>query len=107
LKESTVTEDFVYSFDASNTPVLAQTLLPGQSALGVPLLLESDAVYEIRAIEITDPTGLALIRLRDGFGNYLEDDWTPSAAFAGVVTQEPALVSPAGAALLLDLRNAL
>ena len=33
-------QDFVYVFDASNTPALAQVLAPGQSILNIPLQLQ-------------------------------------------------------------------
>ena len=99
-------EDFVYVFDASNTPALVQALAPGESILNIPLQLQSDAEFIVRGIEVFDTSGLAQIRLRTPQGDYLQSDWTPALDYAGhPVPVEPAIPCPAAGVWLLDVAN--
>ena len=66
-----------YSFDLTNTPVLAGTLQPLQTAYRIPLELDKDADYYLRGISSTDPAGALEIRLEDPKGNPLSDSENP------------------------------
>ena len=60
----------MYSFDASNLPVFAGTLVAGARTGRVPLKLDKDADFYLRAL---DTQGLISIRLEDTDGNPLSD----------------------------------
>ena len=101
-------QDFVYVFDASNTPALAQVLAPGQSILNIPLQLQSDAEFLLRGIEVFDLSGTAVMRLRTPNGDYVQSDWTPALDYAGhPVPVEPAVPCPAAGVFLLDVANGI
>lgn len=88
-----------YSFDASNLPVLTGLLAAGASTGRIPLLLDSDADFFLRAIQIQDrvlpllllSSGLR-IRIEDCYGNPLSDSENLPAA---VGTQRDNYESPA------------
>lgn len=61
-----------YSFDGSNTASLVGNLGAGLSTPRIPLLLDSDADFFLRAIQLQPGLGLH-IRLEDCFGNPLSD----------------------------------
>jgi len=103
-------EEFVYSFDRSNTPSLTPGLLPGQSFLNVPLQLEKDVEYRIRSIEVIDPSGVLGVRFRDAFGTHLTYGgvWVPAGVFTKSgpgLALEPELFCPAGSSLMVDVTN--
>jgi hypothetical protein len=60
----------MYSFDSSNLPVFLGTLLPGAQTGRIPLKLDKDADFYLRAI---DTMGAIAIRLEDTDGNPLSD----------------------------------
>lgn len=63
----------VYSYDSTNTPFLAGTLAAGANINRIPLQLDKDADFYIRAISTTD-TGLGITwRLEDPKGHPLSD----------------------------------
>ena len=65
-----VDEEFEYYFDQSNTPGLTP-LAGGQSVNKLPLQLQTDSEFVLRALEISGNTGPLCIRLYDPFGNEL------------------------------------
>lgn len=108
-------EEFVQYFDPTNTPGLSTSLAAGQSALGIPLLLEPGIEYHIRGIEIasaaSDVNG---VRLKDPWGNYLSDDFVPAGAYSGgqesapgglPVVIEGEIVCPPGGTFTVDIKN--
>lgn len=64
-----------YSFDSSNTPVLANVALAGGAqAQRIPLQLDKDADFYLRGIQVFAPLFSALeFRLEDPRGNPLSD----------------------------------
>lgn len=78
-------EDFVYSFDGSNTPLLNQSV----SALSVPfipLVLDQDAPFYWRGVKVDIRTTSALapnvnVKLRDCYLNDLSDGFIPATQF--------------------------
>lgn len=112
-------EEFEYNFDPTNTPILNTQLLPGQTLLNIPLVLQSDAVFFIRAIQVNDPQQSLGVRFRDAFGRYLSspDTFVPSFTYSSpqplngslpgisVVLIEPPLECPKGSVILLDIAN--
>lgn len=91
-----------YSFDGSNTPSLVGNLGAGLSTPKIPLLLDSDADFFLRAIQLQPGLGLQ-IRLEDGDGNPLSDSGNIAVA-AGIQKQnyvDPALYGePDGAGIV-------
>lgn len=59
-----------YSFDATNTPVMAGTLAAAAQTSRIPLSLDLEADFYLRGIEIQ---GAASVRLVDPDGNPLSD----------------------------------
>jgi hypothetical protein len=103
-------EDFEYVFNFQNTPALAAPIAPGQTSLNIPLQLQSDAPYMIRAIQVANPQSVLSIRFRDAFEQFLSDDFVPSWCYASTqgdngAVQEPELPCPAGSVILVDLKN--
>jgi hypothetical protein len=106
-----IDEEFVYVFDAQNTPALAQGLLPGDLFQNIQLPLETDAEYRVRSIElITSPaSGTYGIRFRDAFGTLMSANGAfvlsdvYARAGAAQVPLEPQEVSPAGSRLQADI----
>jgi hypothetical protein len=109
-------KDFVHYFDQTNTPRLndALSLAAGATIIGIPLQLQGDAPFNLRAIEINGPNNYA-VRLRDPYGNYLSDDYIPipldygpeeTAGYgSNVVEFEPELKCPAGSVILVDVKR--
>jgi hypothetical protein len=111
-------EDFRYYFDASNTPALASTVPAGAELANIPLQLQPDAPFVLRAVYMT---GIPLIgyfsaRLKDADGNYLGDRGLLSflTYFPGInratlnpmlVAFEPSIVCRPGSVLFLYLLN--
>jgi hypothetical protein len=112
-----VDEDFVYYFDATNVPDLATFPAAGNSILKIPLQLQHDAPFILRAIEISGNTGPLGVRFTDPFGwelaaDSIEADRGYSGTVNGAnpvgrlpVMVEPEVYCPAGAVLLLDVTN--
>jgi hypothetical protein len=107
-------EDFVYYFDATNTPILNQ--IPVNTPLSrIPLQLQADAPFRLRAVQVSGNVGNLLLRFWDSFGNPLsqvlvEADRSYSGSEQGAqpigrlpVVFEPEVPCPAGAVLLVDL----
>ncbi len=61
---------FTYSFDASNLPVFLGSLSPGQQTGRIPLSLDKDADFYLRAVNVQ---GLASVRIEDPEDNPLSD----------------------------------
>ena len=103
-------EEFEYYFDVGNTPALG--VIP---SFQVPLQLQQDAEYRIRAFQISGNTGKLLLRFWTPTGEII--DQVPienDLAYAGTVNGKPPIgrlpvplpdeiVCPAGSALLVDI----
>lgn len=66
-------EAFHYSFDSSNVPVLGTTIAAGANVQNIPLQLQNDAEFILRAVKIqlaTAPSNL-YATIRDPFGNFV------------------------------------
>lgn len=63
----------VYSFDSTNTPWLATTLAAGADISRIPLRLDKDADFFLRAFQTTDNGGGLTFRLEDMKGHPLSD----------------------------------
>jgi hypothetical protein len=63
-------KDFIHYFDQTDNAQLlnALSLAAGQTILGIPLQLETDAPFFLRGIKINGPSNFA-VRLRDPYGN--------------------------------------
>lgn len=109
----------VYSFDATNLPVFQGTLAAGSQTGRIPLRLDKDADFYLRAIS---SQGAVSIRIEDTDGNPLSDSENASqtqnfmlpkeysgTAGAGLVALESGaggVFSPAGGNFLVYLYNA-
>jgi hypothetical protein len=109
-------EEFEYYFDRTNTPGLAVTLTPGQQQNNIPLVLDKDAVFLCRGIKIGNPSSVLGVQFKDPSGNPLSDNYEPAADYSGFSAQsvqpgappralEPEIECPAGAALLLNIKD--
>ena len=108
-------EDFVYSFDSSNLPVLAGLIHPGDVIRQLVLQLQNDAPFRLRAIQISGNTQSMQIRWYDPQGNLLsavlvEADRDYSGTLNGPapvgrlpVMVEPEISCPAGGFLSVDI----
>jgi hypothetical protein len=64
----------VYSFDFTNTPLLAVTIAAGASISRIPLLLDKDADFYLRGIDTMPlPSGPLIILMGQGLEIRLED----------------------------------
>jgi hypothetical protein len=108
-------EEFVYTFDFTNTPALGVLLSPGQTSLNIPLQLQADgSEHIIRSIQIGNPQSNLGVRFRDPFDNYINesgpDQFVPSFSYSspdgdnGSVL-EPEIPCPPGACFLIDIAN--
>jgi hypothetical protein len=107
-----VDEEFEYYFDSFNTPSLA--IVPSNK---VPLQLQQDAEYHIRAFELSGNTGPLLLRFWDANGNQLsqvqvENDLAYAATVSGAppvgrlpVPLPDEIVCEAGSVILVDLAS--
>src|SRR6185369_10340808 len=109
---------FSYSYDASNLPVFTGTLSAGQQTGRVPLSLDKDADFYLRAINLQ---GSVSVRIEDPDGNPLSDSDNASqdanfmlpeeygnSAGAGVVALDSGadgVYGPAGGNFVLLLAN--
>ncbi len=109
-------EEFEYFFDKTNTPGLAVTLTPGQTQNNIPLVLDKDSVFLCRGIKIGNPSSVLGVQFKDPSGNQLSDDYEPAADYSGFSGQsvqpgappramEPEIECPAGAALILNIKD--
>ncbi|MGA8872456.1 MAG: hypothetical protein WB460_15015, partial [Candidatus Acidiferrales bacterium] len=110
-------EVYHYSFDGTNTPVLALTLAGGTQANDIMLPLEPDAPFCCRGIRIALGTaGSPLkVKLKTPAGDYIQTADVPSSkwAFGGgapvvgnlVVPLEPEIWCAAGSVWTLYLFN--
>lgn len=110
-------ETFHYSFDATNTPVLALTLAAGAQANDIMLPLDPDAPFVCRGIRIALGTAGSVleVKLKTPNGDYLETAFVPASrwAFGGglavagnlIVALEPEVWCQAGSAWSLYLFN--
>jgi hypothetical protein len=112
-----VDEQFHYSFDSTNTPVLGLAIAAGVTLRNVYLQLQNDAEFILRAIKvqlgtspsnlylsIRDPHSFPLSAVHLPLNNYL----TPGgASIVGsmMVPFESEVVCPAGGFFILDLYN--
>ena len=112
-------QEFEYWFDLSNLPAFQIALLPGQEIPNIVLQLQRDAEFRWRAVQVSNPGSFLGLRFRTPDGVYLQDDYAPMENFSGFpgavagipggepLALEPEIVCPAGATLLLDVRNLL
>ena len=110
-------EEFEYYFDVSSLPAFQIALTPGQEITGVVLKLQPDAEFHWRGLEVWNPKGVLGLLFRTPDGEYIQADYVTEPTFwgfpaasggipgGGPVAIEPEIVCPAGAALLLDLKN--
>jgi hypothetical protein len=113
-------ETFDYSFDQTNTPVLALPLLAGAEANDIMLPMQADAPFIARGLLIVNTTtggGSPLnIRLKTPHGDYLATSPVPSARWANGSVRavstgkaktpfEPEIKCPAGSVWTLYLQN--
>lgn len=108
-------EDFVYSFDQTDLPILGTLVNPGDELRALVLQLQNDAEFRLRAIEISGNTGSMQIRWYDAHGNFLsasvlEADRQYSGALNGSspvgrlpVPVEPEIPCPAAGFLQIDI----
>lgn len=126
-------EEFIYTFDGSNTAMLNQDI-SGLTLSNIPLVLDQDAPFYWRGWKFgpsrqgtqppTIPTIYAYVqvdvRLRDPYDNDLSDDWVPAvnygypqnallqtnlALFTGPpVLLEPEIYCPPGGVILAFVR---
>ena len=134
----TIDDQCSYSFDYTNTPAIAQIttgnpLAVGQEIRDIPLVLQKDAPFIIRAIKVggawMDVSGNfntsspLSFRLKDCYGNYLSDGVVPiiegygpsgavSQGFQPVILESgpqeetgDSLVCPAGGILFAYYKN--
>ena len=107
-------EDFVYYFDSTNTPALAQISV-NEPLSKIPLPLQADAPFKLRGIQISGNVGNLLMRLWDAHGNALAQPLVEAdRAYGGSeqgpqpigrlpVVFEPEIPCPAGGFLEIDL----
>lgn len=117
---SGVNEDqFSYSFDSSNTPGLVATIPAAVGAiagttLNIPLQLQTDAVFMVRAIRVS-AANLG-IKFRTTFGRILSDDFVqinlayqpssiPTIAAGLFIPFEPELLCTPGGIITVDFSN--
>ena len=107
----------MYSYDSTNLPALA--LLAGAELRHIPLRLDKDADFYLRAI---DTQGAVSIRLEDAAGNVLSDfgyrqqsnnyelpaeySGTAGAGFVALENGMGGVFGPAGGVYVLNLYNA-
>ncbi len=109
---------FTYSYDSTNLPTFIGTLAPGQQTGRIPLRLDKDADFYLRAISLG---GRAAVRLEDPKDNALSDSDNPlqvqnfvntnqfgNSAGAGVTALESGaggIYAPAGGNFIVFLAN--
>lgn len=108
-------EEFIHFFDAHTVPGLATVLSAGQELRDLPLPLDSETEYHIRAVEVATDTDDALgVQLKDAYGNYLSDGYVPAGVYSGQqladvgacpVALESEIVCPPGGVLSISIKN--
>lgn len=108
-------EEFIQFFDSNTVPGLGHVLAAGEELRDIPLLLDPNAEYHIRGIEVATQTEDALgVQFRDGYGHYLSDGYVPAGSYSGQqsadvgalpVPIEAELICPPGAALSVSVKN--
>jgi hypothetical protein len=109
----------MYSFDSTNLPALTGTLLAGAELRHIPLRLDKDADFYLRAF---DTQGAVSIRIEDADGNALSDfgysqqsnnyelppeySGTAGAGFVALESGVGGVFGPAGGIYILHLYNA-
>ena len=94
-------QEYRYSFTPYNVPSFVGTLLAGARKENIPLPLDADAPFILRAMQAHEsPYGLAM-RFRDPWRNYLSDDANPT--LEDLFQSTP----PARAATREDIRHAV
>ena len=106
-------DQFSYSFDATNTPGLIATIPANGITRNIPVTLQTDAVFMVRALFIA-AANLG-IQIRTTFGWILSDDFVPlnvsyqasGIAIAGglFVPVEPELLCTPGGIFLFNFQN--
>jgi hypothetical protein len=82
-------EDFVYSFNSTNTPALGTSIAAGAQLQNIPLLLTPDAPFLWRGL--STPVSNLMIRFKEPAGNYLSDGYVPIDLYtvpAGITTTQ-------------------
>ena len=109
-------KDFVHYYDQTNTPQLnnALSLAVGATILQIPLQLQGDAQFTLRAIKINGPANYG-VRIKDPYGNYLSDDFVPipqeygpqetSVFGSNAVEFEPEIPCPLGSIIFVDIKR--
>ena len=109
--------EFAYVFDMSSLPALSTPLYPGQEISAIPLALQRDAEFRWRAVQVANPSSSLGLRFRCFDDAALSEDYAPVENFSSLVNAvgglpggapvalEDEIVCPAGAVLLLDLKN--
>jgi hypothetical protein len=112
-------ETFDYSFDQTNTPVLALPILAGGQANDIMLPLQADAPFIARGILILNTAGGGSplnMRLKTPHGDYIATSPVPSARWANgsiratstgkvKIPLEPEIECPAGSVWTFYLQN--
>jgi hypothetical protein len=112
-------ETFDYSFDQTNTPVLALSILAGGEANDIMLPMQADAKFIARGLLILNVAGMGSpinIRLKTPHGDYLATSPVPSLRWASgsirlgptgkvKIPLEPEIECPAGSVWTLYLQN--
>jgi hypothetical protein len=83
-------EEFQYAFSQENTPALNLLLAPGEQTAYIPLLLESDASFFWRGLQVVGPSNYG-IRFRTADGDYLSDGYMPVSVYRGFPGSVPGL----------------
>jgi hypothetical protein len=107
---------FSYSFDATNTPGLANNVAANNQVLNIPLQFQTDSVFMARGVRVS-AVNLG-IQFRDAFGRILSDSFVavnlsyqasglPTGGTAGglLVEFEPELLITPGGIILVNLQN--
>ena len=76
-------EQFHYSFDGFNTPLLNQNVAANSTIANIPLVLQTDAPFLMRGIKVSPQVkSQLLIQFKDPWGNYLSTGLLPIALYA-------------------------
>lgn len=113
-----VDEQFNYSFDSTNVPVLGVPIAAGAFVENITLQLQNDAEFVLRALKVQAPTSAPsnlYCTIRDPYGNYLSATPLPFADYltggGGVsigrmeVPFESEVIAPRGGFFQLALYN--
>ena len=110
-------EQFHYSFDSTNVPVLGTAIQAGQRVENITLQLQNDAEFILRAWKALSGSAVSnlYMTIRDPYGNYLSATPLPLGNYltpGGVqiagsmeVPFESEIIAPAGGFFQLNLWN--